>query len=182
MARHTCRGFTYLTALFVIAFMGVGAMAIGTAWDGAMRRERETELLFVGNAYRLAIQRYYLAGQRRYPRALEELVKDPRQPPTQRYIRQLYPDPITGTNDWGIVKAPDGGVMGVYSKSELEPLKTANFKVRDRDLERGAKYSDWRFVYAPAAAKPTATTPAGKPEAAPPAPTPQTPGIAPAAK
>ena len=170
MTPRGCRGFTYLTALFIIAFMGVGAMAIGTAWESAGKREREAELLFVGNQYRLAIQRYYLTGPRRYPAALENLVKDPRTPATQRYIRRLYADPITGSNEWGIVRAPDGGVMGVYSRSEDPPIKTTNFKVRDRDFEGGTKYADWKFVYTPAAPKPGAgapPTPAVKPEASP---------------
>ena len=186
MAARACRGFTYLTALFIIAFMGVGAMAIGTAWETAAKRDRETDLLFVGHQYRLAIQRYYLAGQRRYPRALEDLIKDPRAPMTQRYIRRLYADPITGTSEWGIVKAPDGGVMGVYSRSEDAPIKTTNFKVRDRDFEGAAKYADWKFVYTPSAAKPAATAPArqpGSPQGAAPATTPATtPAPAPAPK
>ncbi|HEX2829444.1 MAG TPA: type II secretion system protein [Burkholderiales bacterium] len=167
MRKRRCGGFTYLFALFIVAFMGVGAMAIGTAWDSAAKREREAELLFVGNSYRLAIQRYYLAGQRRYPATLQDLVKDPRTPATQRYIRRLYADPITNSNEWGIVKAPDGGVMGVFSKSEDAPIKTTNFKTRDRDFERGTKYVDWKFVYTPAAPKPAAGAPT-PPQAAPP--------------
>jgi hypothetical protein len=51
MARPAHRGFTYLTVLFIVAFMGVGLMAIGTMWQTASMREREKELLFVGNAY-----------------------------------------------------------------------------------------------------------------------------------
>ena len=183
MRAHASRGFTYLTALFLIAFMGVGAMAVGTAWESASKREREAELLFVGNSYRVAIQRYYLAGPtRRYPAALQDLLKDPRLPATQRYLRQLYPDPITGTDDWGIVKAPDGGVMGVYSKSELEPVKTTHFKTRDRDYERGTKNSDWKYVFTPAATKPAPSAPGPKPAAAPAGATPQAPAVAPAAK
>jgi type II secretory pathway pseudopilin PulG len=150
MKRRRTAGFTYLVALFVIAMIGVGLALLGELWQTAGQREKEAELLHVGNQYRRAIERYYLNGPRQYPRTLQDLLKDPRLPTTQRYIRQLYPDPITGTSEWVLVKGPDGGIMGVYSASEEPPLKRANFQVRDRDFEGAAKYSDWRFVYAPA--------------------------------
>jgi hypothetical protein len=105
--------------------------------------------LYVGNQYRLAIQRYVTSGPGLYPRTLDDLLKDPRSPSTRRHLRRLYPDPITGSSEWGIVKAPDGGIMGVHSRSEAAPLKIANFLLRDRDFTGTAKYSDWIFVYAP---------------------------------
>lgn len=185
--RAAQRGFTYLAALFIIAFMGVAAMATGTMWHTANMRERETELLHVGNAYRKAIERYYLASaQRRYPPSLEAMLKDARQPATQRYLRRLYPDPITGSSEWGIVKGPDGGVMGVYSKSEDVPLKRTGFRLRDRDLEAAKTYADWKFIYTPTqrAVKPPATpTPGGaqQPQPAQPA-TPPAPTAAPAVR
>ena len=64
-------------------------------------------------------------------------------------MRSAYPDPVTGKNEWGIVKSPDGGVMGVYSLSEAKPFKIANFRLQDRDFEKAAKYADWKFVFVP---------------------------------
>ena len=91
-----------------------------------------------------------LAGKAQYPRTLDDLLKDPRQPSTQRYLRKLYPDPMTGKSEWGFVKGPDGGIGGVYSLSEDKPLKVAGFKLRDASLEGAQKYSDWKFTYSPA--------------------------------
>jgi len=48
------------------------------------------------------------------------------------------------------VKAPDGGIMGVYSLSEGKPLKVAGFRFADREFEGAALYSDWKFLYNPA--------------------------------
>jgi type II secretory pathway pseudopilin PulG len=164
MVRKSVEGFTYLTVLFVVAIMGIGLALTGEVWQTAKLREREAELLHVGNEYRKAIERYYLSGQRQYPRNLTDLIKDPRQPGTVRYLRKLYPDPITGGDQWGLVKANDGGVAGVYSLSEERPLKSAGFAVRDKEFEGKSKYSDWQFIYAPAAAP---GAPAAKPAAKP---------------
>lgn len=144
-------GFTYMTILFVVAIMGVGLALVGQVWHTAAMREKEAELLFVGNQYRKAIERYVLSGPRQYPRSLSDLLKDPRKPGTERYLRRLYLDPITGKNEWGLVKAPDGGVMGVYSLAPGKPLKTTGFRIRDRELEGATTYLDWKFVYTPAA-------------------------------
>jgi type II secretory pathway pseudopilin PulG len=146
-------GFTYLTVLFVVAFMGIGLALTGELWHTAVTREKEAQLLHVGNQYRHAIARYYASGPRQYPRTLEDLLKDPRKPNTERHLRKLYFDPITGKNDWGQVKGPDGGIMGVYSSSAERPFKTAGFGVYNKEFEGAGKYSDWKFVYAPAAAQ-----------------------------
>lgn len=145
------RGFTYLTILFVIAIMGGGLALVGEVWHAAAMRDKEAELLYAGNQYRRAIERYYLSGPGQYPRALQDLLKDPRKPATERHLRRLYPDPITGSPEWGIIKAPDGAIMGVRSISDDKPLKHAGFRPRDRGFEAATKYSEWNFVFVPTA-------------------------------
>jgi len=76
-----------------------------------------------------------------------------------RYLRRLYPDPITD-KEFVLVKAPDGGILGVQSESEAAPLKSANFKLRDRTFESAQKYSDWKFIFQPAATPATGKPPA----------------------
>ena len=149
MALGRSLGFTYLTVLFVVAILGGGLALVGEVWHTAALRDKEAELLFVGHQYRKAIERYYLSGPRLYPRALEDLLKDPRQPGAVRYLRRLYPDPLTG-KEWSIVKAADGGILGVHSVSEEKPLKSAGFRISDKEFETAAKYSDWKFVFTPA--------------------------------
>ena len=142
-------GFTYLTVLFAVAFMGLGLALTGEVWHTALARDRETELLYAGNQYRRAIERYYLSGPKQFPGALEDLLKDPRKPGTERYLRKLYFDPMTGKSEWGLVKGLEGRIMGVYSLSEDSPKKVANFGFANREFEGAAKYSDWKFVYNP---------------------------------
>jgi type II secretory pathway pseudopilin PulG len=167
-------GFTYLGILFIVAIMGAGLALVSEVWHTAAMRDKEAELLYAGHQYRKAIERYYLAGRNQYPRTLEALLKDPRMPGTERYLRKLYPDPITG-KDWVLVRSGDDAIMGVRSASDEQPIKAANFKLRDAGFERAAKYSEWAFVFVPAAApapaapkpatpKPAAPQPAAMPE------------------
>lgn len=146
------RGFTYLGLLFFVAIMGITLALAATLWSFEQQRETEKELLFVGGQFRRAIGMYYERTPgtiKRYPPNLEALLMDGRYVTLQRYLRRIYADPVTHEVDWGLVPAPDGGIMGVYSKSEAKTIKTGNFKLLDQLLEGQHKYSDWKFVYQP---------------------------------
>jgi len=145
-------GFTYLGLLFFIAIMGITLALASTLWSFAQQREKERELLFIGHQFRRAIGLYYERTPgtvKKYPNRLEDLLLDNRYVTLQRYLRQIYRDPITGSREWGLVPAPDGGVMGVYSKSEERTIKIGNFQFGDRLLGGQRKYSEWQFVYLP---------------------------------
>jgi len=151
-------GFTYLGLLITVAIIGATLAAAGEVWHTAQQRERERELLFVGDQIRLAIGRYYNAGAaRQLPQSLDDLLRDPRQPGVVRYLRKLYYDPITGTTEWGLVKDAGDRILGVFSLSEARPIKQADFSVADREFEGKKKYSEWTFVYRPKAARVTRT-------------------------
>lgn len=175
-------GFTYLGVLFAIALMGTLFAITGESWHTASQREKERELLFVGDEFRDAIGLYYTrtpGNAKRFPRSLEEMLKDPRYLTTQRYLRKIYYDPVTASQEWGLVKAPDGGIAGVFSLSELAPMKVDGFTAENAGFEGAQKYSDWKFVYRPRAAAPRAPGPVPNPAVpAPPAPSP-TPAPAP---
>lgn len=143
-------GFTYLVVLIVVAIMGVELALVGTLWHSAAQRAKEAQLLYIGEQYRRGIERYYFSGPRQYPPSLADLLQDPRKANIRRYLRALYPDPMS-PNAWGIVRAPDGGIMGVYSRSQAQPFKTANFPPGDSSFAGAKKYSDWKFVYLPPA-------------------------------
>jgi type II secretory pathway pseudopilin PulG len=145
------RGFTYLAMLLAVAVVGIGLAAAGTRWTTAAQREREAELLFIGGEFRRAIRSYVLAspGVQRYPRRLQDLLADERFPSTRRHLRRIYRDPLTGTREWGLVQAPGGAIMGVYSLSEATPFKTSGFRDENRTFEGARQLSGWKFVHAP---------------------------------
>ena len=139
-------GFTYIGLLVVIVIMGIGLVKVSDVWVTVVKRQKEEQLLWVGAQYRQALTRYYKAGSgERYPHKLEDLLQDPRTPNVQRYLRQLYPDPITGSAEWGLTKVGDL-ITGVYSLSEDQPMKKADFDPADASFADKDKYSDWVFT------------------------------------
>ena len=61
------------------------------------------------------------------------------------------------SGEWVLIKAPQGGVMGVASASENAPLKRAGFVAPNQVFEEQAvrlkeklRYRDWEFIYLPA--------------------------------
>ncbi len=145
-------GFTYLAILFAVAIAGVALAGTGINWGQENQREKERELLYVGNQFRQAIALYYErtpGAIKRYPAKLEDLLTDSRYVTPQHYLRALYRDPITKKKEWGLIVAPEGGIMGVHSLSDAVPLKTANFSYADQAFEGSTKYSAWVFAYRP---------------------------------
>ena len=146
-ARRGAAGFTYIGLLALILLIGVLLSAAGEVASTAAQRERETQLLWVGHEYRAAIGRYW-SSRRSYPQTLQELLgAAPDAPVPIRYLRQLYPDPMTNAVDWVLLPAPNGGIMGVASSSKRAPLKTGNFDEVDRDFADAKAYSDWQFRF-----------------------------------
>jgi len=155
MKPPAAHGFTYLGLMVVLALMALTAAAAATLWSVAERRERESELLFVGRAYRSALQRYLAASPHgpndpppAYPATLEPLLRDPRFVVPVRHLRQLYPDPLTGQPRWALVRDVRGGIVGIHSLSGAVPIKRAGFGPGE-DLGGAKTYRDWVFSVQP---------------------------------
>jgi len=85
------------------------------------QREKEAELIWIGNQFREAIGLYCQRSSgsvKRYPEKLEDLLEDRRFLNRQRYLRKIYADPVSAKAEWGLVQAPEGGIAGVYSLAD----------------------------------------------------------------
>ncbi len=143
--------------MLIITIMGIALYAVGEVWTNAQKRAQEQELLYIGDQFRRAIKAYNrhtpTANKlQAYPASLEDLLKDPRYPTTQRYLRKIYIDPISGKAEWGVLRIANGGIFGVYSLSGETPRKQTHFKAIDQSFEGKTKYSEWIFM--PASAPP----------------------------
>jgi type II secretory pathway pseudopilin PulG len=144
------RGFTYVAVLILVATLGAVGAAFGELTSHAVQREKERDLLFVGNEYRKAIASYYRGTPgaiKRYPQSLDDLLEDRRYPTPVRHLRRHYRDPLTGGPEWGLLRAPEGGIRGIHSLSQEPPVKSGGFAYRDRALEGAATYAQWHFAH-----------------------------------
>ncbi len=143
------RGFAYLLLLVLIAVLGL--VSAGTVARGhkASRNQAELELLAIGAEFRAALISYRggaQAAQAAGPAELQDLLRDPRIPGVRRHLRKVYADPLTGSQQWGLVRAANGRITGIYSLAPGEPIKQAGFDERYPGFDGAKSYSEWLFT------------------------------------
>jgi type II secretory pathway pseudopilin PulG len=151
---RTSKGFTYIALLAAIVIIGITLGSATKYWSSVSMRDKEEELLFRGEQYRLAIERYYTAipGRNQYPQSIDDLLKDSRTLEGKRYLRQKYKDPITGEDFVEDRDQLSRRIIGVHSSSDKEPIKQANFPETSliyTDFVGKKKYSEWKFQFMP---------------------------------
>lgn len=147
-------GFTLVAVLAAMFLLALATQGLMTAVSQEVRREREAELIRIGTAYAEAIRAYYESSPgstKQWPKALEELTDDKRFVDRRRHLREAYGDPVTRSLPWGIVAAPDGGIAGVYSRSEEAPIRSAALDTGLAATQGASRYADWQFTYLPTA-------------------------------
>ncbi|MEK8031536.1 type II secretion system protein [Ideonella sp. DXS29W] len=139
----------YLAVMMAVAIIGLSAAYTVSAGASLAQHDAEEELLAIGLDFQRALQRYAAAtpvGTPRAPTDLESLLKDPRQPGVQRYLRQIPVDPLTGQRDWVIVRNPQNLIVGLHSASARKPLKVTGFAPALSLLEGEREtYEAWVF-------------------------------------
>ena len=148
--RSSEKGYTLVAVIVAIGVMSILMAAAVPVWRHVMKREKEKELLFRGNQYIEAIDRYYRKFGR-LPIQLEELLKT-------KCIRKLYTDPMTKDGKWELINFRGGlpedrrrlpgaessqplatnSIIGVYSKSKDKSIFIYQGK---------SQYNQWKFSY-----------------------------------
>ena len=149
--RRICRarGYALIFALIALVMVSLAASVVlqNARQDG--RRERERQLLFVGEQFRAAIASYFsiqqAKGLREYPRTLEDLVEDKRAPQIRRHLRRIYLDPMTNQADW-VLDTAGGRIVGVHSRSEGVPVLRAGFTPVQVGFAGAHSYAQWTFL------------------------------------
>src|SRR5215510_2639372 len=104
--RRNQRGFALLLVFLMAAIIAVTLyMEIPRV---AFESQRQKELLLIdrGEQYKRAIQ-VFVKKNTRFPARLEELESFN----NVRYLRRRYKDPITGKDEWRLIRAGPGGVL-----------------------------------------------------------------------
>jgi hypothetical protein len=143
-----------LLLVATIALISATAVSVGAM---ETRRDAEEELLYVGQAFQRAFRSYVDTTQGQAvlgPRSMDELLRDPRVAGVRRHLRRVPADPLTGRAEWGLVKSPDGQIVGVHSLAEGTPIKRTGFEPELRQLEDAKSYQTWVFGVAQPASSP----------------------------
>lgn len=141
-------GFTYMTLVVILAIIGISLGATGKYWSSVIQRDKEEELLFRGDQYRRALERYYTAipGRAQYPTNIDQLLKDERSPTPKHHLRRRYLDPFTNTDFVEIRDQATKQIFGVQSSSELAPFRKTDFPKPYESFADKASYREWEFV------------------------------------
>lgn len=145
-------GFTYVGLLIAVALIAVGTLTVLETGAQLQLREKEAELIAIGQEFRAALKSYAEAtplGQPDAPKELAELLRDPRHPGTKRHLRRIYVDPLTGRRDWGIVRSPEGRILGVHSRSTSPTLRKNGFPVGLEAFAEAQRHDEWVFALQP---------------------------------
>ncbi|MET0383531.1 MAG: type II secretion system protein [Burkholderiaceae bacterium] len=146
--RPKARGFTFVALLAAVAVITLGLSVTAPTWADKARRERERELMRIGELYAHALADYREGspgGLKTWPRSLDELALDKRFFGVRRHLRRLYPDPLDPARPWGLVRDLDGGIVGVYSQSTDRPAADGPVVLGDLVLAPARRYCDWKF-------------------------------------
>lgn len=109
-------GFTLLAVILAIAVINIFLGVAVTSWTFVNQRDRESELIWRGEQYSRALQ-CFIEAQGMPPMELEELVE-------ANCIRRLYPDPMSASGEWRLLRVADLGeefaalVAGLVDGSE----------------------------------------------------------------
>jgi len=144
------QGLVLLALLIMLILVGVGALAAAEVWSTTLKRERETELLFVGQQYQRAIGDYWKMspGRRAYPPSIEVLLTDDRFPNPVHHLRRAYRDPMTESGEFEPIMQANA-MVGVHSGSTDAPIKKTNFPPKLAQFDDAESYAAWRFIFVP---------------------------------
>ncbi|MBN8486836.1 MAG: type II secretion system protein [Burkholderiales bacterium] len=133
----------------MLAVASTAGAAVAQRWSDQASREKERQLLRVGDAYARALADYRASSpgsDKRYPTSLDQLLLDTRFAGIRRHLRALYPDPLTGLADWVLVRDSRGDIVGVRSRSLLAPWIHTPQRLQHTDLPPASRYADWVFT------------------------------------
>ena len=154
-------GFAYLTLLATLAVMALVLTNASTSQSQQAKRERETQLMFIGEQFYNALASYYADSQdqtKRYPTKLEQLLIDERGIKPKHHLRQIFQDPMTKTSEWGLVLNTQKQIIGVFSLSEEVLLRTKLPEYAAIQTSKTATYKDVKFIYRPKSKDKSAAT------------------------
>ena len=120
------KGFTLIELLIVMAIIALLLSLTMPRYFHSVDKSKEVALHSDLNGFREAIEKYY-GDNGKYPDSLDDLV-------TKKYLREIPPDPITGSNLTWVIIAPSDSAQGkIYNVRSAAP----------GNAKDGSPFSQW---------------------------------------
>ena len=147
-------GFTMVVVLLAMTLLALSLQTVMTVLATDAQREKELRLLQAGQAIREAIASYHERSPgalKAWPTDLRDLLDDRRMVVMTRHLRRIDPDPFTEDGQWGLIREVGGGITGVHSRSQAQPLIVSAVELDAYGVRPGERHAQWRFEYRPGA-------------------------------
>jgi hypothetical protein len=93
------KGYALLLAIIALNVLTILLLAARTLWETEIRRDLEEELIFRARQYVQAIEGYKKKNNNLDPKDFKTLVE-------KKFLRKLYPDPLSDSGRWDVVMQP----------------------------------------------------------------------------
>lgn len=143
-------GYSLIIAIIAVNVFAVLTLMARSMWEAEIARDLEEELIFRGRQYVTAIEMYKAKHTNLFPQDLEILY-------AEKFLRKLYPDPMTESGEWNIVmQGTTGGkksllvvppeLLGKYlSKGQIIGVASTSAGEGYREYRKKKRYSEWAF-------------------------------------
>lgn len=156
-AARAAAGYSLVVLIMAVTVLEIFLAAALPKWSGAIKRDKEEELISRGWQYAEAIRVFQRRFQR-YPVQLDELIKA-----KPRCIRQLWKDPMTASGDWMPIFLNQGSPINVPGTPNPQPAQGLDpnkpvisvgpiVGVRSRSTQKSLllffgheRYDEWEF-------------------------------------
>jgi type II secretory pathway pseudopilin PulG len=144
------RGYVMILLMIAVAVLSVLMLMAVPLWRTAAQREAEEELIFRGRQYVTAIELYVRSHNNLFPQNFEILH-------LEKFLRQLYPDPMSENGVWDMVFQDASGAEAKYlvvpahmakayfSRALLVGVCSTSTKTGFREYRGMEKYNEWAF-------------------------------------
>lgn len=143
-------GYVMIMLLIAVAVLSVLMLMAVPLWRTEMQREAEEELVFRARQYVRAIELYVQEHNNLYPQNLEILH-------LEKFLRQLYPDPVSADGRWDLVYLDGSGGEPKYlvvpgdmakayvGRAALVGVCSTSPETGFREYRGKQKYNEWAF-------------------------------------
>jgi type II secretory pathway pseudopilin PulG len=144
------RGYAMIMLIISVSILAVMLLLAVPLWQTQAQREAEAELIFRGRQYVNAIELYVRAHHNLYPQSFEILH-------LEKFLRQLYPDPMSADGVWDMVFLDSSGGDAKYlvvpaamakpyfSRAALVGVCSTSSRTGFREYRGMERYNEWAF-------------------------------------